>query len=92
MTDKNTKTRKESRTVAEPDVDHQLVLINDEEHSFEYVIDTLIDVCQHTEEQAIQCTMITHYKGRCDVKRGPVKMLRPLRKALTEKELRAIIC
>jgi ATP-dependent Clp protease adaptor protein ClpS len=91
MTDKSIKYKPISTEDHHVDQLHQLVLINDDEHSFEYVIDSLIEVCQHTEEQAIQCTMITHYKGRCDVKRGSLKMLRPMRKALINKELKAII-
>jgi ATP-dependent Clp protease adaptor protein ClpS len=69
----------------------QLILINDEVHSFDYVIDALIEVCDHTVEQATQCTFITHYKGKCDVKRGPLDVLRPMRRALIDKELRATI-
>lgn len=71
---------------------HQLILLNDNQHTFDYVIDTLVDVCQHTEEQATQCTLITHYIGKCDIKRGNISDLRPIRKALTDKELKTIIC
>lgn len=91
MTGKSTKIVSESKQDQLKGESHQLILINDDEHSWEYVIDALINICQHTEEQAIQCTMITHYKGRCDVKRGPLNALRPLRKALSDKELKSII-
>jgi ATP-dependent Clp protease adaptor protein ClpS len=72
--------------------EHQLLLINDDVHTFDYVIDALIDICNHTPQQAAQCTMIVHYKGSCDVKKGTFEELRPLRKALIEKELKATIC
>jgi ATP-dependent Clp protease adaptor protein ClpS len=72
--------------------EHQLLLINDDIHTFDYVIDALIDICNHTPQQAAQCTMIVHYKGSCDVKKGTFEELRPLRKALIEKELKASIC
>jgi ATP-dependent Clp protease adaptor protein ClpS len=72
--------------------EHRLFLINDDIHTFDYVIDALIDICNHTQQQATQCTMIVHYKGSCDVKKGTFDELRPLRKALLNKELKASIC
>lgn len=47
-----------------------LVLINDEHNSFDFVINCLIRHCAHSSQQAEQCALITHYKGKCDVKRG----------------------
>jgi len=47
-----------------------LVLYNDDVNSFDFVIDTLIEVCDHDTEQAEQCTLIAHYKGKCNVKSG----------------------
>jgi ATP-dependent Clp protease adaptor protein ClpS len=72
--------------------EHQLLLINDDIHTFEYVIEALINICNHTPQQATQCTMIVHYKGSCDVKKGTFDELRPLRRALIDKELKATIC
>lgn len=68
-----------------------LVLHNDEEHSFDYVIESLIEICDHSPEQAEQCTYIVHYKGKCDVKKGAGSYLRPFRTALVEKGLKATI-
>lgn len=48
----------------------ELVVINDDVNTFEYVIDTLMEVCGHSPEQAEQCTVIIHYKGKCGVKSG----------------------
>ncbi|HNZ71986.1 MAG TPA: ATP-dependent Clp protease adaptor ClpS [Prolixibacteraceae bacterium] len=73
------------------DQEHELVLLNDDVHTFDYVIDALIKICDHTPQQATQCTLLIHYKGSCDVKKGDIKTLRPLRKALIEKELNAKI-
>ncbi|MGB0880495.1 MAG: ATP-dependent Clp protease adaptor ClpS, partial [Polaribacter sp.] len=42
-----------------------------------FVIDSLIDVCEHTLEQAEQCTILVHYKGKCTVKSGEYKDLEP---------------
>lgn len=72
--------------------EHQLMLINDDVHTFDYVIDALINICNHTPQQATQCTIIVHYKGSCDVKKGSYEELRPLRRALLDKELKATIC
>lgn len=68
-----------------------LILYNDDYNYFEFVIESLINVCEHTEEQAEQCAMIVHYNGKCDVKRGPYKALDPMRNALTDRGLNATI-
>ncbi|MDG2194459.1 MAG: ATP-dependent Clp protease adaptor ClpS [Polaribacter sp.] len=56
---------------------HEIVLYNDEVNTFDFVIDSLIDVCEHTLEQAEQCTILVHYKGKCTVKTGAYKDLKP---------------
>ncbi len=56
---------------------HEIVLFNDDVHSFEYVINSLIDVCDHTLEQAEQCTYLVHFKGKCAVKTGEFDELKP---------------
>ncbi|WP_276368611.1 ATP-dependent Clp protease adaptor ClpS [Chryseolinea sp. H1M3-3] len=61
-----------------------LVVFNDDVNTFEHVIRTLIKVCKHTPEQAEQCTMIIHYKGKCQVKNGTFDFLRPMREAICE--------
>jgi ATP-dependent Clp protease adaptor protein ClpS len=61
-----------------------LVVFNDDVNTFEHVIDTLIRVCKHTAEQAEQCTLLIHHKGKCAVKSGTFDFLRPLREAICE--------
>lgn len=61
-----------------------LVVFNDDFNTFDHVIKTLIKVCQHTPEQAEQCTLLIHYKGKCTVKTGSFEELRPLREAICE--------
>jgi ATP-dependent Clp protease adaptor protein ClpS len=61
-----------------------LVVFNDDVNTFEHVTRTLIKVCKHTQEQAEQCTMIIHYKGKCQVKNGTFDFLRPMREAICE--------
>ncbi len=68
-----------------------LVLYNDDIHSFDYVIESLIQICDHDPEQAVQCTMLVHFKGKCDVKKGSFHYLSPMKKALNSRQLEATI-
>ena len=70
---------------------NSLILHNDEVNSFDFVIESLIEVCKHTTEQAEQCTYLVHYKGKCDVKSGSFDFLRPIRHALVDRGLTATI-
>lgn len=64
--------------VLEKEVDlYEIVLFNDDINTFDFVIDSLIDVCDHTLEQAEQCTILVHYKGKCSVKSGEYTALKP---------------
>jgi ATP-dependent Clp protease adaptor protein ClpS len=56
---------------------HELVVHNDDFNTFDFVIRTLVEVCQHHPEQAEQCTTIIHYKGRCPVSSGDFHTLEP---------------
>lgn len=71
--------------------DHTLVLHNDDYHTFDYVIESLIEICYLDSIQATQCTYLIHYKGRCDVKKGSKSYLLPMRRALAERDLKAVI-
>ncbi|KAF0129660.1 MAG: ATP-dependent Clp protease adaptor protein ClpS [Bacteroidetes bacterium] len=68
-----------------------LVLFNDEFNTFDFVIDTLIEVCGHTMEQAETCTWIVHYKGKCAVKSGSFYELRPVYQEFVNRNLTASI-
>lgn len=61
-----------------------LMVFNDDVNTFEHVIDTLIRVCKHSKEQAEQCTLLIHFKGKCAVKSGSFEFLKPLREAICE--------
>lgn len=69
----------------------QLVVFNDDVNTFEWVIESFVEVLKHTSEQAEQLSLIIHTKGKATVKTAPVKELRPKRDALTERGLSAII-
>lgn len=85
---KNIPTQKSDEETLEENL---LVLHNDDVHTFDYVIDALIDICDHGIEQATQCTYLIHYKGKCDVKKGIFSILKPMKDALIERELNATI-
>jgi len=68
-----------------------LILHNDDIHSFDYVIDSLIKVCEMESTQAEQCTYLVHYKGKCDVKKGDFGVLKPFKEGLIERGLNATI-
>ncbi len=57
--------------------EYQIVLFNDDVNTFDHVVETLIRVCNHTPEQAEQCSIIVHYKGKCTVKTGSYEELKP---------------
>ncbi len=70
---------------------NELVLYNDDFNTFEFVIQSLIEVCHHQPEQAEQCTLIVHYKGKCAVKSGDFDQLDPLKQQLSDRGLTATI-
>jgi ATP-dependent Clp protease adaptor protein ClpS len=91
MTSKETKKRQVERKSDNVLIEHYLILHNDNVHSFDYVINALIDICDHAYEQATQCAIIAHYKGKCDIKKGGFETLKPLKDALVERELNVTI-
>lgn len=70
---------------------NEIVLYNDEVNTFDHVIETLIYACEHTSEQAEQCAMLVHYKGKCTVKTGLYDDLKPRCSMLLEAGLSAEI-
>lgn len=68
-----------------------IVLYNDDVNTFEFVTNTLIEVCKHEAIQAEQCTYLVHYVGKCSVKAGTFKQLRPICEALLDRGLSATI-
>ena len=68
-----------------------LVMWNDDVNTFDWVIETLIDVCGHTHEQAEQCAYIIHYHGKYAVKQGDYDTLKPMREAIVDRGINATI-
>ncbi|AKH93420.1 MULTISPECIES: ATP-dependent Clp protease adaptor ClpS [Elizabethkingia] len=66
---------------------YKLVLHNDDVNTFDFVIECLIEICKHTPEQAEQCTLLVHYKGKCTVKTGSMDLLKPMHQKLLSRGL-----
>ncbi|MGB4772776.1 MAG: ATP-dependent Clp protease adaptor ClpS [Chitinophagaceae bacterium] len=75
----------------ELDKGHSLIVWNDDVNTFEWVIETLVEVCGHTAEQAEQCAMIIHTQGKYAVKHGSYEELKPMRDAIVERGIDATI-
>ena len=68
-----------------------LIVWNDEVNTFEWVIETLVSVCQHSHEQAEQCAYIIHFRGKYAVKQGDYDDLKPMCDAITERGIGATL-
>ena len=83
--------RNKKKDSGNPGSENILVLHNDDYHTFNYVIDALVEVCKMDRVQAIQCTYLVHYKEKCEIKKGAKKDLLPMRRALSGRDLKATI-
>lgn len=90
-TDTYTKESEETDLLTDVENSCQLVVWNDEVNTFDWVIETLIDICSHTLQQAEQCAMIIHTKGKYAVKEGGYDFLKPMCNAITERGISATI-
>lgn len=81
---------KESLDTMEDNQNH-LVVFNDNVNTFEHVIDTFVTILSHTPEQAEQCAMIIHTKGKCKVKAGDYDLLEPMCTAILDRGISAQI-
>ncbi|MFL9832963.1 ATP-dependent Clp protease adaptor ClpS [Chryseobacterium terrae] len=66
---------------------YKLILHNDDIHTFDDVIEALIQICKHDPIQAEQCTMLVHFKGKCTVKTGSMDILKPMHEKLIARSL-----
>ncbi|MCK5134294.1 MAG: ATP-dependent Clp protease adaptor ClpS [Bacteroidales bacterium] len=69
----------------------RLVLHNDDINTFDYVMEILVEVCDHSMTQAEQCATITHFKGKCAVRSGTSKEMKDLRYRLISRGLKASV-
>ena len=69
----------------------QLIVHNDDVNTFEWVIQSLVEICRHTPEQAEQCAYIIHYKGKYAVQQGQRAVLSPMREQLVDRGINATL-
>lgn len=70
---------------------NNLVLFNDDVNTFDFVIESLVEVCGHDFEQAEQCALIAHFKGRCTVKTGSFEEMKGMMDELILRKLTAAV-
>lgn len=85
----------EEDVLVEDDIDTgtpaYLIVYNDDFNTFEWVIQCFIEVLHHSHEQAEQLSLIIHFKGKATVKTGAKSELLPLREALIDRGLSAVV-
>ena len=91
ITHGNTKYKEDVEVLTQLDEYCSLIVWNDDVNSFEWVIETLVEVCGHTTEQAEQCAIIIDSKGKYAVKEGSYDLLKPMCDAITERGISATI-
>jgi ATP-dependent Clp protease adaptor protein ClpS len=79
------------KPVSSDETGKELVLHNDQYNTFEFVIESLIEVCDHAPEQAEQCALIAHTKGKCGVKKGDLSLLNNLHNEMSRRGLTTTI-
>ncbi|HVZ55553.1 MAG TPA: ATP-dependent Clp protease adaptor ClpS [Chitinophagaceae bacterium] len=89
--DTHTQFREETELLTSVDEPCHLIVWNDEVNTFEWVIETLMEVCGHSYEQAEQCSYIIHFRGKYAVKQGSYEELKPLCDAITERGIGATV-
>ena len=68
-----------------------LVLFNDDVNKYEFVVESLIDICRHDPIQAEQCTFIAHHKGKCDIKNGSFEELETMKLEFDRRKINTLI-
>lgn len=69
----------------------QLIVYNDDFNTFDWVIECFMDICGHSYVQAEQLSLIVHYKGKAVVKTDSLEVLKPMKDALIDRGLSAVI-
>lgn len=90
-TNTSTETFEDTDTLTDLEEPCSLIVWNDEVNTFEWVIETLIEVCGHSHEQAEQCSYIIHFQGKYAVKQGSYDELKPMCDAITERGIGATV-
>ncbi len=84
---KEKKDKDPSEALSNSESGYSLILFNDDVNDFEFVVETLVSICSLLPQQAHQCTLIAHYKGKCEIKKGELDDLKIMCGQLLEKGL-----
>lgn len=84
-------TEQDTDTLVEDEYLHRLIVWNDDVNTFDWVIQSLVEICGHSEEQAEQCAIIIHMRGKYAVKEASLDILKPMREGLTDRGIHATI-
>ena len=87
----NTKQKEEADTLTTTESYCSLIVWNDDVNTFDWVIETLVEVCGHSAEQAEQCAIFIDAKGKYAVKEGSYEILKPQCDAITERGINSTI-
>jgi ATP-dependent Clp protease adaptor protein ClpS len=75
----------------ETDLGWQIIVHNDDVNTFDWVIESLVAICKHTYDQAEQCALFVHFKGKYAVKHGTETTLLPMKDALLDRGITATL-
>ncbi len=91
MTKEITKKQEDIEEFVEDIPSHKVILYNDDYNTFDWVIESLVDVCEHDPVQAEQCAVIVHFKGKANVKSGELEDMQGICQALCDRDLSAVL-
>jgi ATP-dependent Clp protease adaptor protein ClpS len=80
-----------TETVTSTGLESSLIVYNDDHNTFDWVIQCFMEVCNHTQEQSEQLSLLIHFKGKATVKTGSFEFLKPMKDALVDRGLSAVI-
>ncbi len=69
----------------------EIIVYNDDYNTFDWVIQCFMEVCNHAYDQSEQLSMLIHFKGKASVKSGTYESLKPMKDALVDRGLSAVI-
>jgi len=68
-----------------------LIVYNDDHNTFDWVMQSFVDILGHSSEQSEQLALMIHLKGKATVKSAAFNELRPKKDALCDRGLSAVI-
>jgi ATP-dependent Clp protease adaptor protein ClpS len=86
-----TKTEEEVDVLDEVAESFQVILYNDDVNTFDWVIECLVEICEHETLQAEQCALLVHFKGKAVVKSGGLEEMQAICQALCDRSLSAVV-